>query len=133
MKIPFALSPDGSVAMVSEPYARTSQRIKALVGTRPTERTMDANFGLALDSLLFEPDDDTAEMELREMVTEALSAYEPGVVIEAVTAEQDEMGDGVSSVNVEFSLSEDPTAGDSQFVNTATIRPGGTVQEVIRG
>lgn len=133
MAIPFALSPDGSVRMVSDPYDRARQRIKAIVGTRPTERAMDVNFGIPLDALVFEPDDDTVEMELREMVEEALLVYEPGVTIEAVIAEQDEAGDGVSSVKVEFSITEDPVSGESLFVNTATIRPGGTVKEIIRG
>jgi phage baseplate assembly protein W len=133
MAIPFALSPDGSVAMVSDPYDRAQQRIQAIVGTRPTERAMDVNFGIPLDSLVFEPDDDVVELELREMVEEALTVYEPGVVIEEVIAEQDQIGDGISSVKVEFSLTEDPISGESLFVNTATIRPGGTVKEIIRG
>lgn len=133
LAIPFALSPDGSVAMVADPYRRAAQRIKAIVGTRPTQRSMDVNFGVPLDTLLFEPDDDSNEVEVRQMVETALAIYEPGVEINEVIAEGDEAGDGISSVRVAFSLTEDPITGVSQFVNTATVKPGGTVKEILRG
>lgn len=133
MAIPFALSSDGSVAMVTDLYDRTAQRIKAIVGTRPTQRVMDADFGIPLDNALFDPDEETTELEVREMVETALARYEPGVEIREVVAEGSETGDGVASVRVGFGLTEDPVTGAAQFVNTATVRRGGTVKEVIRG
>lgn len=133
MVIPFALDPGGLVAMVEDPYSRASQRVKALVGSRPTERVMDSRFGVPFDRILFEPDDDTIELELRDMVEAALATYEPGVELISIEPEQLSDEDGIASVKVDFRLTEDPINGASLFVNTATINTGGTVKEVLRG
>lgn len=133
MAIPFALGPDGSVAMVSDPLRRAVQRVVALVGTRPTEKIMDADFGVPLDSLVFEPDTDVAETELQDMVENALARYEPGITLLDVTPVMGEENTGVVDAKISIELTEDPITGTNQFVNTATIYPGGTVREIIRG
>jgi uncharacterized protein len=133
MAIPFGLNPNCEVIMVFDPYQRAIQRIMALVGTRPSERVMDAKFGVPLDNLVFEEDDDLSEVELQDMVTTAIAKYEPGVIVQNIQPILNDDGDGVLDALVEISLTEDPFTGSTQFVNTATISTGGTVQETIRG
>lgn len=133
MAIPFALGPNGSVALVTDPYSRVTQRVKAIVGSRPTERVMDADFGVPLDRLLFDEDDESTEAEMRQLIEKSLRIYEPGVEVFEVTPEMDQAGDGIASVKVDFRLTEDPTTAGAQFVNTAVVLAGGTVKETLRG
>jgi phage baseplate assembly protein W len=135
MTIPFALTPDGRVSTESDPYRRALQRVIAMVGSMPGERVMDLDFGVNVSSLVFSEDDTLGDIELAEMITTALAVYEPGVRLVSAKPILDVAGDGISSVDLKIELTEDPSTGfdASRWANTATISPGGTVTETIRG
>lgn len=55
-----------------------------LLLTYPGDRVMLPNFGTPLRDLLFEPNDLVLEDRARQMISDAISAWEPRVFIEAI-------------------------------------------------
>lgn len=96
---------------------------------------MRPDLGVPLLQHVFDDDDDLVESQLRSEVTQVLGVYEPGVTVRDVNPVADVSGDGIASVEVSYARTEAPTtAGEtSKFVNSAIIKIGGTVEEVILG
>lgn len=135
MAIPFALAVDGSIAVEQDPDAQIAARIRGLVGTNPGERLMRGDLGVPLLEWLFETGDDLIKARLTETTQQLLARYEPGAYVTDVSPIADESGDGIASIQVLFTRSDAASSGatGSPQVNTAYIRVGGTVNEVIRG
>jgi phage baseplate assembly protein W len=133
--VPFALTPEGSIAVETDPDRQISSHIKVLVGTNPGERVMLPGYGVPLASLLFEQDNDLVEEDIRDLVVAALGTWEPGAFVTRVTPEYDNDGYGMATVNVEFTRTESPSSPDglARNVNTVTISAAGDVREEVRG
>lgn len=135
MAIPFALAVDGSIATEANPDAQVTQRIRGLVGTSPGERLMRGDLGVPLLSYLFESGDDLVSARMREATTNLLGKYEPGAYVTDVSPITDVSGDGIASVGISYTQADvTPTSASApNQVNTAYVRVGGTVSEVLHG
>ena len=131
---PFALGPDGLISTESEPNRQIEQRLHTLVGTSPGERVMLPNYGVPVTNLVFE-EESLVEVRLLELVRDAVAAWEPGVIVQLVKPVWDAAGDGIASVEIDFVRTEAATSPieSAKKINTAVIKIGGTVDEVIRG
>jgi phage baseplate assembly protein W len=143
--LPFRLGPDGSVALETDPNVQTDQRIRALVGTVPTQRLMRLDYGVNLPALVFE-DEDIAEGELLQMVTNSMAMWEPGVQVQSVDAVRSSTSadipsegwgpdDPIVDVSVRYQRVDSYTSPVSvaKKLHTAVIRVGGEVMEVLGG
>lgn len=135
ISIPFRIADDGGVAFEDNPDRQIAQHVRALVGTEPGERVMLPTYGVPLKEYLFSVDDEIAEQQIAHAVTDGLAQYEPGVIVRSVTPVPTVDGDGIAMVDVQFIRSEAPgtNASLARSINTAEIRVGGEVREVIRG
>ena len=135
ISVPFHIADDGSVAFESSPDRQIAQRVNALVSTEPGERVMQPGYGVALQALVFETDDELVTAETTDIVAKALSFYEPGLILRSVNPVRGKHGDGISTVEVQYSRSDAASTDASlaRNVNTAEVRIGGEVREVIRG
>ena len=135
ISIPFRIADDGGVAFEDNPDKQIAQHVRALVGTEPGERVMLPTYGVPLKGHLFDPDDEIAEQEIAQAVIDGLGSFEPGVVVRSIAPVPTVDGDGIAQVEVQFVRSEAPGSDASlaRSINTAEIRVGGEVREVIRG
>jgi len=56
-----------------------------LLLTNPGERVMNPNFGTALRSLIFEPNDPTLQLKARNMIINSIKKWEPRIAIKQIT------------------------------------------------
>lgn len=95
---------------------------------------MRANYGVPLRMMVFEPDDELVQMQLEQMIRDALARYEPGAFLRSATPLESKAGDGLVSVSIDVGRTEAPNSSAmSRSVNTATVYVGGRVREVVRG
>lgn len=134
MSIPFKLDANGLISEQSNLDKQVGERLMALVGTEPGMRVMLPDYGVAINGLVFEDDDDIIQTELTNAVQEAANRWEPGAVIKAVENNSDKL-DGISGVQIDFERIDGPEFRRSQVVgvNKVTIGPGGVIREEIVG
>src|SRR6185436_15016600 len=61
------------------------QAIRIILGTNPGERVMRPDFGAGLNRFVFEPITTTTMSLIQTCVQEALTAWEPRIIVEEVT------------------------------------------------
>ena len=132
--LPFSLT-TGAITTQSNPDSQIAQHVNGLVATQPGERVMMGNYGVNTAMLLFEPDQNVVAQELHDNVASALTQWEPGALLKSVRIIQGNAGDGQATIAVDYTRSEAANTAPqlARNVNTATLRVGGTVDEVIRG
>jgi phage baseplate assembly protein W len=133
--VPFRLASDGTIAVETNPDRQIGQHVRALVGTQPGERPMLPDYGVPVADLLFDPDASFVAQEISRAVTTAFTTYEPGVVLQRAVPIPDNTQQSLARVEVDYIRREDGTASSSLALqtNTAVVRVGGTVSEVISG
>ncbi|MFJ1700389.1 GPW/gp25 family protein [Streptomyces sp. NPDC088252] len=116
MAIPFRIGPDGAVASVTDPVKSLSQRVRAMVATLPTQRVMRASFGVPTVDVMFDWDPLAGQTQLEQMVSEAVSVWEPSARILSVQPVLSDDGAQILGVNVDISAG-DPVgaAGSTQY------------------
>lgn len=127
--IPFQLDKGGRIATVTNPNEQISQHVKSLVGTEPGERVMMSSYGVPLKQYLFEPGDSQVTAVITTSIQTAMSAWEPGLVVDDIEPVPNVDGDGISSVEVHYTRAGAPNSPvvDISPSKTAIIRVGGKV------
>jgi phage baseplate assembly protein W len=123
-RVPFQLTPQGSIATTSDPNEIANNRVRCLIGTVPGDRVMQSTYGVNVPSYLYTPDIIDETDLLAQDIGQALSKWEPSITITDVIPVTTRADVGISEVNVEFTLSSDPALTP---VQTATVLVGGTV------
>jgi len=122
--VPFALTSQGTVQTTTDPNEIANDRVNSLIGTYPGERVMQPTYGVNTVSYLFTPnvvkETDMLENEIRD----ALADWEPSITLIHINTDLDETNVGVSEINVEFTISNNPTFKPAMV---ATVLVGGTV------
>jgi len=62
------------------------QSIQVILSTRPGEQLMRPDFGGGLDSMVYEPNTLTTRRRIRDLVQNALSRWEPRILLDRVEA-----------------------------------------------
>jgi phage baseplate assembly protein W len=131
--LPFRFSVDGGVATTTDPDRRIRQRLISIVGTEPTERVMLPQFGVPVASFLFEPDPDSAAVELRSMTEIQAAMWEPALQVRSVIPIVNGEGN-VTEIEMRYRRLSGP---DNDFpspkVHTAEITDDGQILEWLRG
>jgi phage baseplate assembly protein W len=132
---PFRLASDGTIAVETNPDRQIAQHVNALVGTQPGERVMLPDYGVSVADLLFEPSARFVTQEITRAVENAFATFEPGVVLQRAVPIADHTQQSLARIEVDYTRREDGTSPSAlaQHTNTAVVRVGGTVNEVISG
>jgi phage baseplate assembly protein W len=85
---PPRVGPDGRVAW-SEGEPNIRESIQIILKTDLRERLRLPEFGGSLGHFLFEPNTTATRRELQDRIAKSLAAWEPRIVIESITVEQD--------------------------------------------
>lgn len=123
-KLPFQFTPQGTVATTIDPNEIGKNRVDALVGTYPGERVMLSNYGVNLPMYLFTPDIIESTDLIANEIQAQVSKWEPSITLTEVTPITTQSDQGIAQVNVEFTISNDPTLTPTQV---ATVEVGGNV------
>lgn len=124
---PFQLTPDGAVALTQDPRVQAEQHVTSLVSTSPGERVMLPGYGVALQALVFAPNNIAVVATIQQDVVKALAQWEPGIIVNSVSpAAGTDQTTGIAMVNVDFQSGALPGAPGAQ-AQTATVLVGGTV------
>src|SRR5262245_49206354 len=100
--IPFALDRGGAIAATSDPNEQIRNHVMSLINTEPSERAVLIDYGVPLEEQLFENDDEAVAAELSDYINNALTTWEPGVVIQSVSPVPTASGNGYATVDVRY-------------------------------
>lgn len=123
-KLPFQLTSQGNIATTSDPNEIATDRVNAIVGTYPGERVMQPDYGINLPMYLFTPDVINDTDLIANDVTTQVSKWEPSITLLDVVPITTNSDFGLAEINIEFSISSDPTFTPSLV---ATVEVGGNV------
>lgn len=127
MIVPFALAPDGSIAVTTDPNVQTQQHIECLIATSPGERMMLPTYGVPLANTVFAANDDIAVANLTHQITAAMATWEPSVnIVNIGVVDQPGEPSGSAGIQVDWTspvIQQSASSG----VQTATILVGGSV------
>lgn len=130
--VPFRIDASGGVAATNDPNEQIRNHVMSLINTEPWERTMISDYGVPLDDQLFENDDEAVAVELSDTIRASMAQWEPGVLVQHIAPVASEQG--IVAVDVRYSRVDAPGSGiGGSGANTAVIRVGGFVDEVVRG
>jgi len=87
-------------------FEQAKANLKNLLLTAKGERVMQPEFGTGLQSLLFEPMDDTFESQLQDVITQTVSYWLPYINIEEIDVEMtDAMKDNhTARMTIQFTV-----------------------------
>ena len=87
-------------------FEQAKSNLKNLLLTKRGERVMQPEFGTGLESLLFEPMDDSFEGKLTEVITQTVNYWLPYINIEEIDIEMtDEMKDRhIAHMKIQFTV-----------------------------
>jgi|SRR6185437_1316728 len=122
--VPFALTPNGTVQITNDPNEIANDRVESLVGTYPGERVMQPEYGVDAPSFVFAPDIVQNQAVLSNEIQQAITRWEPSIVLDSVRAIPTQSDVGIIGVDVQFTLSNDPSLTPAQV---ATVEIGGKV------
>lgn len=123
-KLPFQLTPQGTVATTTDPNEIAEDRVNALIGTYPGERVMQPDYGVNLPMYLFTPDIIESTDLIANEITAQMTKWEPSITLLDITPITTQSDQGISKVNVDFTISNDPTLTPTLV---ATVEVGGRV------
>ena len=110
-RFPVAINSYGGFG-VSESGENVKESLVILLSTKPGERVLHADYGCDLASAIFLPVNDVMLSRIRQVVTEAITLYEPRVIIASdniqenlgVRAEFDSVNDAQVNIFVRYKL-----------------------------
>lgn len=122
--VPFALTPNGTVKTTRDPNQIANDRVESLVGTYPGERVMLPDYGVNLPPQVFAPNIETQKSIITNDISKAMTQWEPAIILDSVEPVVTQQDVGIVSVNVTFTLSNNPALTPAQV---ATVEVGGNV------
>jgi len=104
--LPLKRSGNGYFEQAFTSFEQAKSNLKNLLLTKRGERVMQPEFGTGLESLLFEPMDDSFEGKLTEVITQTVSYWLPYINIEEIDIEMtDEMKDRhIAHMKIQFTV-----------------------------
>lgn len=125
----FRVDPQGRIAFTSDSRRILMNRVRTVIGTEVGERVMRPDYGVPLQSMLFEGDDEMTATVIASDIERALEEYEPGIVVHSVETDSKDELDGIINVSVTFSAANSPFETLTIPVNTAVLYRGGAIDE----
>src|SRR5262249_14453382 len=103
MSFPPRVGPDGRIAW-SEGEVNIREAIMVILMTEPRERVMLPEFGGGLRALLFEPNTVTTRTRIQSLIATALAQWEPRIVVQSVTVDEDPSDPRAAIATVTYAL-----------------------------
>jgi len=120
---PVALDPESGSVATAEFEDDVRQAIRIILGTAPGERVMRPDFGCGIYDLAFEVIDSAVLVRITNVVTDALTRYEPRIELINVSVDPYRASEGVLEVNVEYRVRRTNQTGN--LVYPFYFREGG--------
>jgi phage baseplate assembly protein W len=117
----FALPDDNGQLSYPSLEDSVRQLIRVILSTRPGEQLMRADFGGGLDTLLNEPNTLTTRRRIRDLVRDAVTRWEPRVILDGV--EVWEVAGALDQVRVDIAYRLARTGAAAQMGLTVQLEP----------
>jgi hypothetical protein len=112
---PVVLDPNtGRTAMVAA-ETDIEQAIGIILATAPGERAMRPDFGCGANELVFEALDTATFTRVQKAVSEALTRFEPRIVLLAVTVDPTQAADGLLLVSIDYQVRATNQSGNMVY------------------
>jgi phage baseplate assembly protein W len=126
IKVPFQIDPStGGVVILTNYNDIIAQHVLTALMTAPGERVMNPNYGVGLETKVFEPIYARNSAVLQQDVQSLLQATEPSVQINSIVVAQDPNYANVLDVTISYSVLP------SNAVNTLSLAVGGGISQVV--
>lgn len=120
---PVRLDPKTGAVATAEFEDDVRQSIRIILGTAPGERVMRPDFGCGIYDMVFEIIDSTSLTRITNLVTEALTRYEPRIELLDVTVDPYRAAEGRLEVSVNYRVRRTNQVGN--LVYPFYFREGG--------
>lgn len=121
--IPVRMDPQSGSVATAEFEDDVRQAIRIILGTAPGERVMRPDFGCGIYDMAFEVIDSATLTRITNLVTDALTRYEPRIELTNVNADPYRASEGRLEVSVEYRVRRTNQVGN--LVYPFYFREGG--------
>ena len=129
IRFPFHFGFDGEVVTTNDPAVEVSDRLNNLLGTMLGERVMRPTYGASMHDYLFEPTDDLTMQSIDARVTDAISLWEPDLVVDSVDVSADDLFEPTRiDIEIQYRFTSQDEVDDT--IHVAQISVGGSVTEI---
>ena len=101
LAFPLRVNARGEIAL-SSGEVDVQESIRIVLGTRPGERVMRPEFGCRVHELMFEPRTVATRSLIQQYVRQALTRWEPRIIVQSVSVSMDDDMDGAIFVEVSY-------------------------------
>ena len=104
VKLPFARSSEDGFATTKTIEETIKQNFKSLLLTRPGERIMDPDFGVGMDTFLFENFNDGTFSSINKRIVDQVNVYMPQITIERIDFNSSEQDQNQLNITIRYRI-----------------------------
>lgn len=104
LDLPFHIDGTGRVAITRDLTRQIALRVRSVIGTGPGERVMRPTYGAGAARYVFDVDDPATAAMLTVGVKDALTAWEPAIIVDDVSLVDDDPTDGTLTLAITYRL-----------------------------
>tara|TARA_B100000886_G_scaffold129398_1_gene87271 strand:+ start:9163 stop:9531 length:369 start_codon:yes stop_codon:yes gene_type:complete len=104
VKLPITRNDIDGYTMIKDLKSLLNQNLKMIVLTNPGERVMDPDFGVGINSYLFENLNNTTYTNIRNNVTEQVAKYLPVITIDSIIFDGSNEDQNLLGISISYSI-----------------------------
>ncbi len=104
VKLPITRNDIDGYTMIKDLKTLLNQNLKMIVLTNPGERVMDPDFGVGINSYLFENFNNTIYTDIRNNVRDQVAKYLPVITIDSITFDGSNEDHNLLGISISYSI-----------------------------
>jgi len=104
VKLPITRNDIDGYTMIKDLKTLLNQNLKMIVLTNPGERVMDPDFGVGINSYLFENFNNTIYTDIRNNVRDQVAKYLPVITIDSITFDGSNEDHNILGISISYSI-----------------------------
>tara|TARA_Y100000114_G_scaffold144191_1_gene152514 strand:- start:340 stop:708 length:369 start_codon:yes stop_codon:yes gene_type:complete len=104
VKLPITRNDIDGFTMIKDLKTLLNQNLKMIILTNPGERVMDPNFGVGINSYLFENFNNEIYNDIRNRVRDQVARYLPVITIDSITFDGNNEDQNLLGISISYSI-----------------------------
>jgi len=104
VKLPITRNDIDGYTMIKDLKTLLNQNLKMIILTNPGERVMDPNFGVGINSYLFDNFNNSIYTDIRNRVNEQVAEYLPVITIDSITFDGSDEDRNLLGISISYSI-----------------------------
>ena len=104
VKLPITRNDIDGFTMIKDLKTLLNQNLKMIILTNPGERVMDPNFGVGINSYLFENFNNKIYNDIRNRVRDQVARYLPVITIDSITFDGNNEDQNLLGISISYSI-----------------------------